>query len=90
MRKQQLKVVPHITQRRDVDLQGDRSCAFKTQGDQSLPITAYTCPISVTGDDGSAPVTADMGQGDDWPGVGTGDEGGAQRDEFGRETVHRL
>jgi len=44
----------------------------------------------VTGGDGFAPVAADMGQGDDRPGVDTGGEGGAQCDEFRRETVHRL
>ena len=29
-----------------------------------------------------------MGQGDDWARVGVGDKDGAQRDDFGRETVY--
>ena len=73
----------------DVDGQRDHSGAFDTQRGQSLPSTAYRCPISGTGNDGLAPVTADVSQGDDRSGIGMGDEGGAQHDHLGRETVDR-
>jgi len=75
---------------RDVDGQGGLSCTLQTQGDQSPPSTTYECPIPRTGDDGFAPVLADVGQGEDWLWFSRDDEGGAHRDDFGRETVREL
>ena len=75
---------------RDVDGQRGCSCTLQTQGDQPLPRTAYQCPISGTRNDGLSPVPTDVGQGDDWLRVGTGDEVGTQRDDLSRETIYRL
>jgi len=62
--------------------------ARSRQRDQSLPPTAYKCPVPGTGSDGFAPVPADVGQRDDWSGIGKGDESGGQRDDLGREAVY--
>ena len=80
--------VPRDIGHRDVDGQWDYPGTFEAQRGQSLPPTAYRCPIPGTGSDGFTPVPADVGQGDDRSGISGGDEGGAQRDDFGRETVH--
>lgn len=74
----------------DVDSEGDYPGTLETQRRQSFPPIAYRRPIPGTGSNGFAPVLADVGQGDDWPGIAVGDECGAQGDDFRRETVHRL
>ena len=71
----------------DVDGQRDYPGAFDTQRDQFLPSIAYRCPIPGTGGDCSAPIPADVGQRDDRPGIAVGDEGGAKRDYFRRDTI---
>lgn len=81
--------VPPDIRYRDADDQWDDPGAFEAQRDQSLPSTAYRSPIPRTGSDGFTPILADVGQGDDRPWIGVGDEASAQRDGFGREAVHR-
>lgn len=90
VRKQRLKevLVPLDIRCRNFHGQGDCSSAFQTQRDQSLPSAAYRRPIAGTRSDGLMPVSANMAQGNDWPGISAGDKSGAQCDDFRRETIN--
>ena len=73
---------------RDVDGQWDCPRTFETQGRQSLPPGCYRRPIPRIGADGFAPISTDVGQGDDRPWIVIGDECGARREDLWRKTIH--
>ena len=75
---------------RNVESQRDGSGTFEAQRYQSLPPDCYRCPIPGIRYDGPAPVSTDVGQGDDWSWICVGDEGGTGRKDFWRQTIHRL